>query len=128
MTKLHLDIKKNIILPIKSLLAFKVLLSLIIFSSFLLSCSKEKTDTSKAVEELILDLKVNNPDCTCEPYINQYVWRSKSVYILAYKGPACDWFPAFYDSNGQEFTLEAGYAYETFLPESSFEKVVWTCN
>lgn len=123
----HLYTKGNKGLTANSTHVFIVFLTLVLFSLFLYSCSKEKIEAPKPIKELILDLKSKNPNCTCEPYINQYVWRNENVYVLAYKGPACDWFPTFYDSNGQKFSLDTGYSYDAFLQESTFIKNVWTC-
>ncbi len=123
----HLFIKGDNVLAAKSLHVFILFLTLIISSLFFYSCSKEKTEAPKPIRGLILDLKSKNHDCTCDPYINEYKWRNKNVYVLAYRGPACDWFPSFYDSNGQRFTLDAGYNYNTFLQESIFTKNIWTC-
>lgn len=120
-------IKQNIILHVRNVYAFKILSILIFLSPLFFSCSKESIDTPKQIEILISDLKSANPDCTCEPYLDQYSWRNETVYILGYKGPTCDWFPIFYNSNGQPFTLEQGYSYNTFLQESNFKQTVWTC-
>ncbi len=123
----HLYTKGIKVPPAKSLHVFFVFFTLIIFCLFFYSCSKENIEAPKPIKELILDFKSKNPDCTCEPYINQYVWRNETVYVLAYKGPACDWFPTFYDLNGRKFTLSAGDSYDKFLQESTFSKNVWTC-
>jgi hypothetical protein len=123
----YLYTKGNIVFVAKGLHVFILFLTLIIFSLFFYSCSKEKIEAQKPIKELIVDLKSKNPNCTCEPYINQYVWRNENVFVLGYKGPTCDWFPTFYDTNGQKFTLDSGYSYDAFLQESTFIKNVWTC-
>ena len=79
------------------------------------------------ITALIQSLKQANPDCDCDPYVNEYVWNDKTVYVLAYKGPACDWIPTFYNSKGEEFALQAGDTYDIFIKESTFVKNVWTC-
>lgn len=127
MRKLLSYIKQNKILHARNVCAFKILSTLIFLGPLFLSCSKESIDIPKEIEMLISDLKSTNPDCTCEPYLDQYLWRNETVYVLGYKGPACDWFPVFYDSNGQPFTLESGYTYNTFLQESNFQRTVWRC-
>ena len=111
----------------KRTVVFISALCVIFFTSFFFSCSKEKLGIPMAINDLILDLQLKYPACTCEPYIKQYVWRNEDVYVLAYKGPACDWFPGFYHSSGRIFSLDPGYTYQAFLQESRFEKTVWTC-
>lgn len=106
---------------------YKTLLTLLVFSSLFYSCSKEEVDTSDAIKELVADLKAQSPNCACEPYLDQYTWKGEPVYVLAYKGPTCDWAPAFYDANGQTFTLPAGYSFDQFLQESTRVKNTWTC-
>lgn len=127
MHKLLSYILQTMILHARNVDAFKNLSILIFLSPLFFSCSKESIDTPKQIEILISDLKSANPDCTCEPYLNQYLWKNETVYVLGYKGPTCDWFPIFYNSNGQPFTLEQGYTYERFLQESSFQRTVWRC-
>ena len=98
-----------------------------IFIFFSYSCSKENTEVSDQVNKLTESLKSQNPNCKCEPYLSQYLWRNETVYVLGYKGPACDWFPIFYNSDGREFTLQVGYTYEKFIQESTFIRNVWSC-
>jgi hypothetical protein len=105
----------------------KIACYLLIFSLFLYACSKENTGNSKVVTELIQNIKSQNPNCACNPLINQYSWRNKIVYVASYKEANCDWVPVFYDSDGQEFNMAAGYTYAQFLQESMFINNVWTC-
>lgn len=56
-------------------------LLLILVVSFALSCTKKST--SSDVPQAILDLKPQNDNCTCEPYVNQYKWNNEIVYVLA---------------------------------------------
>ncbi len=104
------------------------LFSILIIVAFgFYSCSKENTTISEQVNTLIQSLQAENPNCSCDPYLSQCVWRNETVYVLGYRGPQCSWRPTFYDSNGQEFTLPVGYTYEQFDQESTFIKDVWTC-
>lgn len=103
------------------------LLALLVFSSIFYSCSKEEVEAPDAIKQLIADIKAQSPNCACDPYLDQYSWRGEPVYVLAYKGPTCDWAPAFYDANGQTFTLPAGYSFDQFLQESTRVKNTWTC-
>ena len=77
--------------------------------------------------EVVSALKAQNPDCICEPYMNQYTWKGQTVYVLAYKGTACDWIPAYYNENGVRFNMAAGSSFDKFLQESHFLKNIWTC-
>jgi len=103
-----------------------ILASLTAFISLFYSCSKENPDSSE-VANLIKTLKLQNPGCTCDPYLDQYSWRNETVYVLLYGGPACDWFPTFYTAKGQKFTLSPGYSFDDFIQESVFTKSVWSC-
>jgi hypothetical protein len=102
----------------------KFCLILIIGSLFFYSCSKEKTDVPKGIAVLIS----KNADCTCDPYINQYLWRDKSVYALAFKGASCNWQPAYFDESGTEFSMVTGYSFDSFLQEAHFIKNIWICD
>lgn len=86
----------------------------------------------QAIKNLIQEFQSNNPDCNCHPYIRQYIWRNKNVYVLGYNDElniqyVCDWVPVFYDSNGHQFTQRTGYNYLNFLEESSLIKDIWSC-
>jgi len=52
--------------------------------------------------------------------------EGKNIYVLAYKGPACDWFPTFYDSNAKQVPEQRSY--DEFIKESTFVKNIWICN
>ena len=56
-TNLYLYIKGSNMLASKSILVFKVFLTLIVSGLSFYSCLKEKVEAPKAVKELILDLK-----------------------------------------------------------------------
>lgn len=92
------------------------------------SCSKDVDDNTPAtVTTLLNSLKSDNPDCTCSPYVNEYVWENKTVYVLGYKEVTCDWIPIYYDSTGTILTMPANYTPNDFQEESSFVKTVWSC-
>lgn len=99
----------------------KVFLSLLLSGLIFSSCSKEE-QAPEALQAL-----TKNTNCTCEPYVNQYLWKGKTVYVLAYKGPYCTWTAGYYDENGTKTDMEAGYSYYTFLDESQLIKNIWTC-
>lgn len=66
-------------------------------------------------------------NCNCLPYVNEYLWKGEVVYVLAYAGPNCDWFPSFYNAGGSMFDLPDGYDYDRFIDNSQFVRRVWTC-
>ncbi|MGC4099785.1 hypothetical protein [Ferruginibacter sp.] len=103
----------------------KILLSLCLMAIFT-ACSKSTDQTAMmppALEKVIAD----NSNCICEPFIDQYQWRGQVVYLLAYKGPTCNWIPGYFDKDGVVITMPAGYTLDNFLQESSFTKAVWKC-
>ncbi|MEJ7778041.1 MAG: hypothetical protein WKF68_00510 [Daejeonella sp.] len=102
---------------------YKSYLTLILLSLFSFSCAKGKLE----VPETIKKLTDKNADCTCEPYINQYTWESKTIYVLAYKEPSCDWKPTYYNEKGEEIKMGSGYHYDKFLEDSRLIKNIWTC-
>lgn len=106
---------------------YKTYLPLFVFIFFFLSCKKESNENSPSLNNLISEIAKENPDCTCEPYIDQYEWKGQIVYVLGYKGPACDWFPTYYNENGVEFTMAAEYSLDDFRADSEFRKNVWNC-
>ena len=86
------------------------------------SCKKERivSDMEKAILE-------STGRCTCEPFINQYVWREKIVYASLISGPYCFGIPFYYDFDGAVLSMENGYTFEDFLAESHFVANYWTC-
>jgi hypothetical protein len=84
---------------------------------------KKEPGIPASIKELI----ANNKDCTCDPYINQYTWRGRTVFVLAAKGPFCDTRTLYYDENGIEIKMPEGYFLEMFRSESTLVKNIWTC-
>ena len=101
-------------------------LVLVVLVTVLVSCSKseEPQDIPGAIQAIMTD---SAPDCNCLPFINQYSWRGKLVFVLAYRGPACNWMPAYFDRNGNTITMESNYSYDDFLVEAFFLGEVWKC-
>lgn len=92
------------------------------------SCSKDVDDSiPKPIATLIKSIKSDNPDCTCDPYIAEYFWQNKTVYLRGFTGPTCNWIPIYYDSTGSILTMPANYTPNDFQEESSFIKTVWSC-
>ena len=91
------------------------------------SCSKENESDSvpQNLQEIITTSQ--NGGCTCLPYINQYSWRGQTVYLMGFRGPTCNWTPAYYDKNGNPIVMESDYTLDEFLVESLMVRVVWEC-
>jgi hypothetical protein len=102
----------------------KPLLTVLLACSVLFSCTKNKQGLPEPLHEVIR----SQTDCSCEPYINEYRWREQTIYVLAYKGPACTWIPTYYDGKGNIFNMEQGYTLDDFLGESSLIRHTWSCN
>jgi len=47
--------------------------------------------------------------------------------MLAAAGPSCNWFPIYYNKDGQEMTM-TGVSFDSFLQQSIFIRNVWRCN
>ena len=103
----------------------KAFLSIILPCLFFISCSKERQEVPVVPESLKTIMETS--DCVCDGYINLYTWKNQSVYVLGYKGPACDWRPVYFDQNGEEMEMENGYSYTDFLQESKLIKNIWSC-
>ena len=91
------------------------------------ACAKDKQETPEALSVVIRELQSNNGTCNCAPYLDQYLWKSRTVYVLGYRGPACNWIPTFYDEQGKTFSLKSGYSFDAFLQEGKKIKEVWSC-
>jgi hypothetical protein len=123
-------------MPAKKIMA-GIKLSLVISCLLAFGCSKKEVEvqmeTPQAVKDVIKDTEANNPGCTCHPYISQYIWRNKNVYVSASNdqlniGYICDWIPIYYNSNGEEFKMKTGYTYDKFSKDSRLIKTIWACN
>lgn len=88
----------------------------------LFSCKK-----NKQIPEPLQNVIAGFTACNCEPYINEYKWEKKTVYMLAYKGTTCNWEPLFYDKKGNAMELPPEYSYGRFLHESELISNTWTC-
>ena len=90
------------------------------------SCTKEDKDDA-ALPESIKNFIASNKACECEPFVDQYLWKSSTVYVISCKGPACDCMTLYYDKNGAEIKMSARYRFDDFFSESNLIKNVWTC-
>ncbi|WP_028298546.1 hypothetical protein [Olivibacter sitiensis] len=91
-----------------------------------LSCSKNEDDPYAELPAP-LQAMVAESGCACEPYINLYKWRDQQVFVLLFRGPACNWRPTYYDSRGNSIEMEEGYTLDDFINEAEKIKTVWTC-
>lgn len=92
----------------------------------LASCSKnnDKPPEIPAGVQAVMD---NNSTCVCDPYIDLHTWRGQEVYLLAFKGPTCNWFPGYFSASGDPIQMEANYTLHEFLSESTLVRKVWEC-
>lgn len=97
-------------------------LSLVLFA-----CSKNGKEDTK-VPASIQQLIDGNTSCVCDPYIKLYTWRGELVYLRYMSGPLCNGVPVYYNEEGEEITMEAGYTLDQFLAEGQFVKTVWQCS
>lgn len=102
---------------------------ILLLSSFFLfsSCTKEPNESPEAMAKVIREVQSVSGNCMCEPYIDRYLWRNKTVYVLAYRGPACNWIPGYYDEEGKPFTMNSSYTYDQFQQEAIRKGEVWQC-
>jgi len=101
----------------------KVFFILLFSSVVLISCKKDYENIPPALRYITSE----HPGCICEPYLNEYLWRNQTVFVLLEAGIACDTRPIFYNENGEEFNMEQGYTFEMFQQESVLVKRIWTC-
>lgn len=97
----------------------------ITFLALLFSSCKKNGLNNAEVPEKIRQLETKN--CTCDPYINQYTWRGQTVYMQGFSGPACNWYPLYYNQDGDKITMTTGYTLNDFEKEASFIREVWKC-
>lgn len=97
-----------------------------IISSLLFFSCQKKDDVE--IPRPIKELLQKNQSCTCEPFIDQYLWKSQTIYLFSCKGPTCDCSTLYYDQQGDKFEMPAGYMPDTFREESKFIRNIWTCN
>jgi len=105
-----------------------IYLTIILSALAFYSCSKNNVDESKVVNKLIADAEAENalnPGCNCQPFINQYRWGFKVIYIKSCKGPFCSCMSLFYDENGKEFKPASNSP--NILQDVRLIKNIWTC-
>lgn len=92
----------------------------------LFACESESHDGIPS--RLQAEIEAMKENCSCQPWIKEYVWRGEQVFVKGNSGPACSWTPVFYDSSGGVFELPAGYSYDDFSRDSRFIREVWSCH
>ena len=108
----------------KTILTIKACFTIALFSIVFSLCTKDNTEPLPAFVQKLIS---QNTSCECDPYINEYEWRNKTIYLLFCNGPACDCIPLYYDVNGNSITMSSGYTFENFYNESKLLKKVWKC-
>ncbi|NII26384.1 hypothetical protein HB364_14935 [Pseudoflavitalea sp. X16] len=91
----------------------------------LASCSKDNDQPEKLPANI--SKLIDESNCVCLPYVNLYTWNNQQVYVLAFKGPACDWTPGYFNSQGQTIQMAQDYSFTDFLEDSKLVKNVWSC-
>jgi hypothetical protein len=103
----------------------KLLYAITMGVCLLAACKKSKSTSVE--DELINKVKADNPGCICDPYIKQYEWKGRIVYVQAVAGPACSSIPFYYNSSGERFELPGRITLDEFFAEATFIKDVWSC-
>ena len=104
-----------------------LILLLALFVLSFTACKKDAVVDDSGAEAVIVEVKAKNTDCTCDPYISQFIWKGQTIYVLAYAGPACSWTPGYFDASGQPITQPPWESNEAFARESKFIRLIWTC-
>lgn len=96
---------------------------LILLSLFAFSCAKERQQLPKPLEDLI----AATTNCTCTPFLDEYRWRFKTVYVWSCAGPTCNCVMLYYDKNGEQMTMPDGYGPDEFRANAKLVQHVWRC-
>jgi hypothetical protein len=95
----------------------KLLYAITMGVCLLAACKKSKSTSVE--DELINKVKADNPGCICDPYIKQYEWKGRIVYVQAVAGPACSSIPFYYNSSGERFELPGRITLDEFFAEAT---------
>jgi hypothetical protein len=102
----------------------------LICSVLLVLSSCSKTNNPKKDESIPVAIRAmisENNNCFCEPFIEEYKWRSQIVYLRGCRGPACDCMALYYDAAGQQITMPTGYMPDAFRSEARLLREIWRC-
>lgn len=93
------------------------------------ACSKDNGEKKEKYEvpENIQKLLGSDTSCICDPFIAGYKWQGEMVYVKGYSGPACSWFPLYFNGDGSPLTLPDGFTYDQFAAEATLLCQVWPC-
>lgn len=106
----------------------KILIPLLLI--FCSSCAKDKQLSENLPSEVLE--RMNDPNCSCNPYVDLYKWRQKYIYFFGFSGSGpsgllCSWVARYVDQEGNELELNQQEMAQ-FNEEAEFEKTVWVCN
>jgi hypothetical protein len=99
---------------------------LLVISNLFGGCAKSSIQLSDAEQKIVNNVKAENPNCTCEPYLTKYSKNNEIFYVLQYKGPACTTIPALYDANGNQI-INIANPFPDFFKDALMIKQVWSC-
>lgn len=104
-----------------------LLLAFVVHGGLLTACNKDAAETDVPPPILQLIETYSEGNCNCEWYIDQYVWRSQTVYISSCRGAACQCMVLYYDAAGAPLEMDAGYSFDSFVQDAEFVKASWSC-
>ena len=87
------------------------------------ACKKSSIEAPEPIQQIM----AQQTNCVCEPYIDQYTWRGKAVYVYSCNGPTCFCGAAYYDKEGNRITMPQDYSLNAFRQEAKFVRNVWRC-
>jgi len=106
---------------------FKKLFYALIAGICLLTACKKDCKEPDTEEKLINTAIAESGDCFCDPYLNKYSWKGRTVYMRYIKGPTCNGVAMYYNSSGEKIILPNGTTFDEFLAESTFIEELWSC-
>ena len=101
----------------------RICLCILAINLLFISCKKKE---NSEIPQPIKEIMSASDDCTCNPFIDQYLWKGQVIYLSSCGGPACDCTTLFYNKNGER--IEMIINNDKFREESTFIRNIWTCN
>ncbi len=108
-----------------NILGFRIVYILVLFGIAFSGCTKASQLTD-AEMRIVAKVKTENPNCTCEPYLNKYTKGNSIFYVLQYKGPACTTIPSLFDAEGNQI-INIASSFPDFFKDAILLKQVWSC-
>src|SRR5437763_16984954 len=102
----------------------RTIAGLILFAFLLFSCKQEKLNVPEPIKAVIAN---NSKNCTCDPFLDKYLWRNPTIYLSSCKGPACNCTTVYYDAIGKIFQMDSGYSPDQFRQEAQLVTHTWSC-